>query len=65
MKLRDEHLYELFSEGKISEEDAIDHSQNPGDMQDKVEAFKTGKPYIPTQSKEEKGEDNSPSQLRK
>ncbi len=65
MQLLDEHLYKLFSEGKISEEDAIDHSQNPGDMQDKVEAFKTGKPYIPTQSKEEKGEDNSPSQLRK
>lgn len=65
MQLLDEHLYKLFSEGKISEEDAIDHSQNPGDMQDKVEAFKTGKPYIPTQSKEEKGEDNGPSQLRK
>ena len=65
MQLLDEHLYKLFSEGKISEEDAIDHSQNPGDMQDKIEAFKTGKPYIPTQSKEDKGEDSGPAQLRK
>jgi twitching motility protein PilT len=66
MQLLDEHLYKLFSEGKISEEDTVDHSHNPGDVQDKIEAFKTGKPYTPTQeSDKDDNSGQSTQQLRK
>jgi len=42
MRLLDDHLFQLFTEDKISEEDATDRSQTPGDMQDKIEGFKAG-----------------------
>jgi twitching motility protein PilT len=42
MQLLDEHLFKLYAEGKIAVEDAIDHSQHPGQMQDKIEAYKKG-----------------------
>ena len=43
MQLLDDHLYLLFSEGKIEEQDAIDRSQSPGEMQDKIDALKAGR----------------------
>jgi len=42
MQLLDDHLFKLYREGKISEMDATDHSQSPGDMRDKIEALKQG-----------------------
>jgi len=42
MQLLDDHLLQLFSEEKIGEEDAIDRSQSPGEMQDRVDAVKAG-----------------------
>jgi twitching motility protein PilT len=42
MQLLDEHLFRLYAQGKISPEDAIDHSQYPGMIQEKIEAFKKG-----------------------
>jgi twitching motility protein PilT len=50
MQLLDDHLFRLYAEGKISEEDCVDHSQSPGDMQDKLEGFKDGRIAPPTGS---------------
>ncbi len=50
MQLLDDHLFRLYAEGKISEEDCVDHSQSPGDMQDKIEGFKDGRIEAPTTS---------------
>jgi len=47
MQLRDEHLFRLFAEGKISTEDAIDFSQHAAGMQDKIEAFRKGQIALP------------------
>ncbi len=58
MQLRDEHLFRLFAESKISAEDAIDNSQHPGQIQDKIEAFKKGQIALPEEpiSPEEQAE---------
>jgi twitching motility protein PilT len=44
MQLLDEHLLQLFVEHLISAEEALDHSRNPGEMQDKIEAIQKGLP---------------------
>jgi twitching motility protein PilT len=46
MQLRDDHLFRLFSEGKISPEDAIDNASSPAGMQEKIEAFQKGELQI-------------------
>ncbi len=43
MQLLDEHIFKLYGEGKIYENDAIDRSQYPSEMQEKIEAFKAGR----------------------
>ena len=48
MQLLDDHLLRFFAEGKIAEEDAVDHSQNPAEMRDKVEAVRSGRLTIAT-----------------
>ena len=42
MQLLDEHLWELYKKGDISAEDAIDRSQQPGEMQDKIDTHRRG-----------------------
>ena len=42
MQLLDDHLLSLYIQAKISEEDAIDASQNPGELGDKIELHKAG-----------------------
>ena len=37
MQLLDDHLWSLFTSGKISQEEAIDKSKNPGQMVDKMQ----------------------------
>ena len=49
MQLRDEHLFRLFAEGKISSEDAIDFSQHAAQVQDKIEAFQKGQIAAPAE----------------
>ncbi len=44
MQLLDEHLLQLFQDHLISAEEALDHSRNPGEMQDKIEAIQKGLP---------------------
>ncbi len=47
MQLLDDHLLSLLGEGKISQEHAIDRSQNPNDMLERIEAWKSGRPFKP------------------
>ncbi len=42
MRLLDDHLFEIYSQGKVTLEDALDRSHNPGELQDKVELFNKG-----------------------
>ena len=42
MQLLDDHLFQLFAQKKISLEDAIDHSHEPGTLQEKIELFQKG-----------------------
>ena len=42
MQLLDDHLWQLYEAGTVSEEDAIDRSKNAGVMQDKIDAHKRG-----------------------
>jgi len=42
MKLLDDNLFELFVQKKVSLEDALDRSHNPGELQDKIELFNKG-----------------------
>jgi len=47
MQLLDEHLFQLFTENKISEEHTIDRSQSPGEMAERIEGFKSGRIAAP------------------
>jgi twitching motility protein PilT len=49
MQLLDDHMFRLFCEGKVSEEDCIDHSQIPVDLQEKIDAYKSGRIAAPDQ----------------
>jgi len=60
MRLMDEHLFTLYTEGKITEQDAIDRSHTPGDTLDKIEAYKAGRLAAPDQK-----QDGGPIELRK
>jgi len=40
MQLLDEHLFRLWTEGKISRENAIDRSQNPGDIMERIKTHR-------------------------
>jgi len=42
MQLLDDHLFQLYCQGKVSEEEVIDRSQSPGELQDKIEQLKSG-----------------------
>jgi len=50
MQLRDEHLFKLFSERKISAEDAIDFSQSPSSLQEKIDSFRKGQVAAPEEA---------------
>ncbi len=59
MQLLDDHLLQFFGQGKISEEDAVDHSQNPAEMRDKVEGIRSGRIVV------QQSTDGATSELRK
>ncbi len=46
MQLLDDHLLQLFGQGKVSEEDVVDNSQNPAEMRDKMEGVRSGRIVI-------------------
>lgn len=39
MQLLDDHLFRLYCDGKVSEEEVIDHAQNPSQLQEKIQAY--------------------------
>ena len=43
MQLLDEHLFKLYVEHKIAREDAVDRSQSPADMMDRIKAHDAGR----------------------
>jgi twitching motility protein PilT len=47
MQLLDDHLFQLWSEGKIDKVEAVDHAHIPGELQEKIEAAESGKPFVP------------------
>ena len=51
MQLLDEHLFQLYAEGKISEEDTVDRSQTAAEMQEKIDAHNAGR-ELPTPREE-------------
>ncbi len=55
MQLLDEHLWDLFEAGTITEEDCVDRSRNPGDLQDKIDAHRRniGSGKIDTEGEDE------------
>jgi len=42
MQMLDDHLFRIYSEGKIAEEDAVERAQSPAEMQEKIAALRTG-----------------------
>jgi twitching motility protein PilT len=48
MQMLDDHLFQLFTEGKITDEYAIDRSHTMGEMLDRIEAYKAGRLAAPT-----------------
>jgi len=53
MQLLDEHLFRIFAQGKVSEEDTIDRSQNASEMMEKIEAYRAGKLASPLETAED------------
>jgi twitching motility protein PilT len=51
MQLLDDHLFQIWSEGKIDKIEAVDRSQNPGELQEKMEAVERGEAPPPPGSK--------------
>ncbi|MHC4698166.1 MAG: hypothetical protein ACYTFA_15640 [Planctomycetota bacterium] len=58
MQLLDEHLWQLYKEGLIDAQDAMDQSRNAGIMQDKIDAHKRGVDLTKV------GEEEEPQALR-
>jgi twitching motility protein PilT len=51
MQMLDDNLFRLWSEGKVDKIECIDRSQNPGELQDKIEATERGEALPPPGSK--------------
>ena len=64
MQLLDEHLFKLFNEGIIAGEEAIDKSNNPGEMSDKVETMRRSRPPAPGETGPDEDDDKIRHQLR-
>ncbi len=43
MQLLDDHLFQLVSEGKVEDKEAIDQATNPGDLQEKIKNLRAGR----------------------
>ncbi len=63
MQMLDDHLFQLYCEGKISKIDALDRSNNVGELQEKINSFDSGK--ATTETAEEAAQLKEIQQLRK
>ena len=57
MQLLDEHLFNLYQRGAVSEEDVVDRSSNAGQLQDKIDAFKRGQQMEELAGEDKDGEE--------
>ncbi len=57
MQLLDEHLFNLYERGAVSEEDVVDRSSNAGQLQDKIDAFKRGQQMEELAGEDKDGEE--------
>jgi len=53
MRLMDDHLFDLYTSGKVIAEEAVDRSQNPGELNDKIKAYEAGRLAAPTAGAQE------------
>lgn len=60
MQLLDDHLWQLFSDGIIASDEAVDKSINPGEMQDKVDRYRSHENLVD----QDLGDDKSADVLR-
>ena len=69
MQLLDDHLFKMATEGKVSDEEAIDRSQNAGDLAEKLKAWRSGRYVAPVIESDESpngnNKDNPGSQPKK
>ena len=63
MQLLDEHLWQLYADGLIEAEEAVDKSRHPGEIQDKIDVHRRGLDVTDMGEKKE-GEDVDDVQLR-
>ncbi|MFP4052378.1 MAG: type IV pilus twitching motility protein PilT [Phycisphaerae bacterium] len=63
MQLLDDHLFRLVAEGRVEDHEAVDHSQNPADLQEKIEAYRAGRLAAPAAEPQVAEDENL--QLRK
>lgn len=61
MQLLDEHLWNLYEQGLVTAEDAVDRSRNPGQMQDRIDAHRRG---LAGQRPDDDGDDGGGAVLR-
>jgi len=57
MQLLDEHLWNLYAQGLIAEEDCVDCARQPGQMQDKIDMHRRGKAAAASAKGEQPGEE--------
>ncbi len=52
MQLLDDHLFQLAIQDKVSDEEAIDHSQSPAELQEKLKSYRSGRVAMPQQQQQ-------------
>ncbi len=60
MQLLDDHLWQLFSDGIIAGDEAVDKALNPGEMQDKIDRYRSHESLVD----QDLGDDKSADVLR-
>lgn len=60
MQLLDEHLWQLYEQGLVSPEDAVDRSRHPGQMQDKIDSHRRHLAAATAAGEKGETEDNVP-----
>jgi twitching motility protein PilT len=63
MQLLDEHLWQLYADGLIEAEEAVDKSRHPGEIQDKIDVHRRGL-HVTDVGEKKEGEDVDDVQLR-
>ena len=65
MQLLDDHLFQLYAQKKIALEEAVDHAQSPGELNEKIEKFNKGQLVIEDKEELINPDENLDAQLKK